>query len=130
MIVALAAALCSTGCSNTDVDNTPTNVDTAPPAVPTQLTGSSWHSQITISWAPNSTDTDFAGFNVYRSTGTRVMSLTETPQGENLYLDVNPTSGYNMYQVTAVDQSGNESAQASIEICLQSEYDTYHPDLP
>lgn len=131
MIVAVAvAALALSGCSSNEADIAPTNVDTAPPAVPTQLAGSSWHSQINLTWSPNTSDTDFAGFNIYRDTGQRMISLTEEPQQENMYLDVTPVSGYNTYQVTAVDLSGNESAQASIEVSLQGDYDTYHPDQP
>jgi len=131
MIVAVAiAALALGGCSSDEADVAPTNVDTAPPAVPTQLAGSSWHAQINLSWAPNTSDTDFAGFNIYRATGNRVIVLTEEPQPDNMYLDVNPSSGYNTYQVTSVDLSGNESAQASIEVCLQPDYDSYHPDQP
>ena len=131
MIIAfIVAALGLAGCSSNEIDKTPTNVDTAPPAVPTQLTGSSWQSQITITWAPNTTDTDFAGFNIYRDTGTRVMSLTNPPLTTNMYRDANPVAGYNTYQVTAVDLSGNESAQATIEVNLQPDYDTYHPDQP
>jgi len=130
-IAALAvAAVLLTGCGGQNVEETPTTVDTAPPSVPTQLTGSSWHSQITISWSPNATDTDFAGFKVYRLSGTRVLDLTEEPQGENMYLDVNPALGYNTYQVASVDLSGNESARASIEVYLDPDYGAYHPDQP
>ena len=94
--------------------------DTTPPAVPTGLTATTVSSSsINLDWADN-TDSDLAGYKVYRST-----TSDFTPGSANFVKQVT-TSAYTdtgltadttyYYKVTAVDTSGNESqpsAQAS-----------------
>jgi len=115
------------GCSSND-SVTPTAIDTAPPAVPTQLMGDSFESQIVIYWAPNTTDTDFAGYMVYRTVNDREVCLTQSPSAQNMYVDTSPRGDYNTYKVTAVDLSGNESAHASIGVQMDSGNHIYHPE--
>jgi hypothetical protein len=94
--------------------------DTTPPAVPAGLTATAVSSSsINLDWADN-TDSDLAGYKVYRSTTSGF-----TPNSANFVKQVT-TSAYTdtgltadttyYYKVTAVDTSGNESqpsAQAS-----------------
>ncbi len=128
MIIACTiAALALVGCSSND-SSTPTAIDTAPPAVPTQLMGDSFDSQVVIYWAPNTTDTDFAGFKVYRTVDDREVSLTDAPMAQNMYVDAHPRGDYNTYRVTALDISGNESAHASIGVQMDDDNHIYHPD--
>ena len=115
------------GCGSDSTTTAPTAIDTQPPAVPSQLAGDSWNSQITIYWAPNTTDTDWAGYNVYRSIGERTVCLTETPLVQNMYVDSMPRNEVNTYLVTSVDASGNESAQASIDVQVEDPGYPYHP---
>jgi aryl-phospho-beta-D-glucosidase BglC (GH1 family) len=98
----------------------PPSGDTTPPAVPTGLTATAVSSSsINLDWADN-TDSDLAGYKVYRSTTSNF-----TPGSANFVKQVT-TSAYTdtgltadttyYYKVTAVDTSGNESqpsAQAS-----------------
>lgn len=90
--------------------------DTTAPATPTGLTATGSESGISLNWDDNAGDTDFAGFNVYRS---------EAADGDFSKLNTSPltTSDYNdpdapvgvisYYQVTAVDLVGNESEVAT-----------------
>ncbi|AEE96314.1 glycoside hydrolase family 9 protein [Mahella australiensis] len=94
--------------------------DTTPPAAPTGLTAAAVSSNsINLDWADN-TDSDLAGYKVYRSTMSGF-----TPGSANFVKQVT-ASAYTdtglaadttyYYKVTAVDTSGNESqpsAQAS-----------------
>jgi hypothetical protein len=128
MIVALALV----GCGSDGSSPSPTAVDTAPPAVPSDLSGDTWQRQVVVNWAPNTTDADLAGYLVYRENGTRLASLTEEPQVQNWYVDAAPVTGENTYRVTAVDYSGNESAWSDVTVDVSgSPYgDEYHPDAP
>ncbi len=128
-LICALALFALAGCSSDSNTSAPTAVDTQPPAVPTQLTGDSIDNQIAIYWAPNTTDTDFAGYNVYRTTMHETVCLTEVPLSQNMYVDTRPRGVVNHYEVTAVDLSGNESAHASINVQLDGGH-TYHPDQP
>jgi predicted phosphodiesterase len=85
-----------------------------PPAAPTALSATAGDAQVTLDWDDN-TETDLAGYNVYRSTSpggyyTKMDSLLPTSG----YLDlavVNGTTYY--YVVTAVDQGNNESSNSN-----------------
>lgn len=130
IIICALALFALAGCSSDSSSSAPTAIDTTPPAVPTQLIGDSIDSQVIVYWAPNTTDTDFAGYNVYRSTSQRTVCLTETPLYQNMYVDNQPRGTTNTYEVTAIDLSGNESAHASIDVQLDEGGHTYHPDQP
>jgi fibronectin type 3 domain-containing protein len=87
--------------------------DTQPPSAPSNLSATSGDGEVTLSWEQVEAD-DLAGYNIYRGTSSldtltsenRVTSVTET-QFEDPSVQ-NQTTYY--YQVTAVDQSANESA--------------------
>ena len=86
--------------------------DTTPPGVPTDVAPSAGNGHVTLSWTAN-TESDIAGYNVYRSTSSPV-SIGTPLNGALLtsptYTDsavVNGTTYY--YAVTAVDTSDNES---------------------
>ncbi len=86
--------------------------DETAPAAPTGLAATSGVGEVALTWDANS-ETDLAGYNVYRSTGT-VTKDTPINGGTLLtspaYTDTTGTPGtaYN-YAVTAVDTSTNES---------------------
>ena len=129
LIIIVALAL--VGCSGDGSSPSPTAVDTAPPAVPSDLSGDTWERQVVVNWAPNTTDADLAGYNVYRENGDRLATLTEQPQVQNWYVDASPATGTNTYRVTAVDYSGNESAYEDVTVEVgNSPYGEYHPDQP
>ena len=84
------------------------------PAAPQGLTADPGNARVSLTWTAN-TETDLAGYNVYRST-TSPVSVTGTPlNGSTLlalpnYLDLGLTNGTQyFYVVTAVDTYGNAS---------------------
>jgi fibronectin type 3 domain-containing protein len=116
-LIALTIVLAAlAGCS--DDSSSPVNVDTAPPAVPTDVTAMPTSSSVDLVWAPNTTDADFVGFKVYRQSNgeTTPVPLVSTPQNITSYSDPTPVPGHNLYLISAVDQTGNESAYASIGV--------------
>lgn len=114
--VGLAAALLLGGCSTADSPTAPTRaaLDTAPPAVPTGLNAAAGRSAVKLSWQPNTTDPDWAGYHVYRLAFGSTWPLTSEPVTETRFLDRAPLAGYATYAVTSVDALGNESAWTQI----------------
>ena len=91
-----------------------TPADIFPPAVPGGLATVAGVSSIEVSWNPD-TETDLRGYYLYRSVDggpfERVGELLATPA----YSDRAIADGkHYRYQVSAVDQSGNESARSPI----------------
>jgi fibronectin type 3 domain-containing protein len=94
--------------------------DTTPPSPPTDLTAVPGDSSVSLSWTAG-TESDLAGYRVYRSTTGTPDPTTDTPLNQNLlstpsYADTTAVNGtaYH-YVVTAVDASGNESAASVVE---------------
>jgi hypothetical protein len=90
------------------------SVDTTPPSVPTGLTPTSGDGSVTLDWTAN-TETDLAGYNVYQSTDnttfTKVNTSLITTNSYSVTGLTNDTTYY--FTVSAVDTSGNESAQST-----------------
>lgn len=94
--------------------------DTTAPAAPTGLTGAGGVSQVALSWTAN-TDSDLAGYNVYRNGAKVNGSLVK---GTN-YTDTGLTNGTSYtYRLTAVDLDGNESAPSAAVIATPGEAQT------
>ena len=93
-------------------------IDITPPAQPTGLTASLTSQAVTLTWNAN-TETDLAGYNVYRSasaTGpfTKLNSALLTTRS---YQDTTaPAVTTSFYQVQAVDQLGNASTPAQLSV--------------
>ena len=88
-------------------------VDLVSPARPYGLLAAPLKNGIALSWEPN-TDSDILGYNVYRRSGnSKVFSrVNSQPVSATTYVDTTALNGYNIYYVTAVDnsQQHNESA--------------------
>lgn len=90
--------------------------DTAPPATPTGVMATRQDPDVRVQWSPNS-EPDLSGYNIYRASSSSGpfaklnSGLIATPQ----YLDTSVPSGVDQvwYQVSAVDNSLNESARSS-----------------
>jgi N-acetylneuraminic acid mutarotase len=99
------------------VDISPSAPDTTPPAAPAGVTATPGDTQVKLSWTANS-ESDLAGYNVYRSTSLPV-PLSAPLNGASLlataaYLDTGLANGTTYhYVVEAVDTSGNK-AQAAV----------------
>lgn len=126
MLAALAALALTAGCgSSTSV---PTAIDTAPPASPTGLSASGAPLGLLLSWEPNTTDADFAGFVVRRNVLGRETTLIDTPTDVTECVDPSPAAGYvNRYEVSSVDESGNESAFAYVLVDLSGNVPELRP---
>jgi hypothetical protein len=125
-ILALAClALTAAGCSSDS--SSPATVDTMPPAVPSNLAGETYLGTVTLSWAPNTTDADFAGFKVDRTCNDVTVQLISQPQNVTSVIDDSPPPGYNVYAVTAVDRNGNESAFTTLGLMVQYQHPPGQP---
>ena len=113
-------SLIAVGCSDDSSPvATPAPVDTAPPAVPANLQVDYASHQALVQWAANTTDADLAGYIVSRESGASTVALIDTPTMINSYTDPNPVNGVSYYHVYAVDESGNQSAVASIQLNVE-----------
>ena len=93
----------------------PLGPDITDPAVPTGLGATAGDAQVSLDWADNS-DSDLAGYNVYRSTtsGGAYTQLNGALVTSSAYLDTTASNGTTYYYVvTAVDTSTNESAASN-----------------
>lgn len=82
-----------------------------PPAAPTGLTATAGDGQVSLDWA-NNTESDIAGYNVYRSTtsGTGYTKVNVGLVSSSAFLDTGRTNGTTYYYVvTAVDTGQLES---------------------
>ncbi len=132
-IILFTCLLILTGCgSDTSSPVSPATtliVDTAPPAIPTSLNVMSYRWWVKIGWDDNTVDSDFAGFNVYRQAFDGSYLVTETPLQESRYIDYYPLSVDCVYAVTAIDETGNESAWAQFPYCPPDDGDPYRENV-
>ena len=121
MLIAAATLVC-TGCSD-DSPVTPTTViDTAPPAVPANLSVDHSYDTATINWDANTVDTDLAGYIVTRERYGVTEVLVSTP--DPYYVDTNALAGSTLYHVYAVDLRGNQSAVATVSLTIVRNHQT------
>ncbi len=113
VMMMVAAAILATGCSDDNPVNLDTAVDTAPPAGPSYVRATMDDSgSAVVTWAPNTVDSDLAGYVVTRENDGDVTVLVASPTLATSIEDV-PPAGVNYYNVYAVDEAGNESAVSS-----------------
>ncbi len=88
--------------------------DVTPPAAPTGLSAGLNGAAVVLDWEDN-TETDLAGYNVYRSTpGGDYLKLNGVLIADSSYVDSGMTTGRTYYYVVkAVDTSWNESAASN-----------------
>ena len=118
LILTLMATLIVTGCSDDAVTVAPPSVDTAPPAAAANLTGrySPSFDVVVLNWAENTVDSDLAGYLVTREHDGQSVDLVSSPLLAQYYQDPSAQNGENIYYVSAIDESGNESAVATISV--------------
>lgn len=113
LVLMCMVGILATGCS----DDNPTSVgqvDTAPPAVPSNLRSTFDYAAgaAVITWAENTVDGDLAGYVVTRENAGVVVAIVPTPQMIQAVEDADVCRGINTYNVYAVDLAGNQSAVA------------------
>ena len=98
--------------------------DTTAPAVPTGLTAAGAGGGNTLTWTANA-EPDLAGYNVYRSTASTgpFAKINAALVVGASYLDTSAPVGVSYYRITAVDASGNESAQTASVSATRPDYD-------
>lgn len=107
---------------NTRSNSVTVNVDTTPPAAPVGLNGDvQTNLSVQLNWETNS-ESDLAGYNVYRDGEL----LTQTLISNTQYTDTALSEGTVSYTVRAVDLAGNESVDSE---SLNIEVDITPPDV-
>jgi hypothetical protein len=126
MICITLISFMAVGCSDDSSPVAQAPVDTAPPAVPANLTVAydADAGSATISWAQNTTDADLAGFIVTRDYYGDVDVLVGTPAMISDFEDSAPLMGVSTYNVYSVDDAGNQSAVASCELVRTGDHQT------
>lgn len=102
-------------------DNAP---DTTPPANVTGLTETNTDTTVNITWT-NPTDSDFNHCNVYRG-GAKIGQSTNGAYADS---GLTQLTSYT-YNVTSVDNVGNESTGSSINVTTSATPDTTPPAVP
>jgi hypothetical protein len=97
-----------------------TPVDTFPPAVPEGLSAVPTPQSIELAWT-RSTETDFRGYNIFRSVDgaafENIASMVEVPNFSDSKIEAGKKY---RYAISAVDLTGNESARsAPVEVTAQ-----------
>jgi len=111
-VVAVAFLFVIASCGS---DSTVTAVDTVPPVAPVGVMIDDGANQVKVSWAANG-EPDLAGYNMY-SSGQEDGPFSKV--NDDLLLcpwcyDSPVTMEITYYMITAVDESGNESAYSDI----------------
>jgi len=118
IIVGLGALLLGLGgCSGGDpVAPNPAAdpVDTAPPAVPTNLAAAFSDGTVKLSWDANTVDADLQGYRIYLLAFDVAQSLVDEPLARTWWAGPMPAVGACSFAVTAVDAQGNESAWQAV----------------
>jgi subtilase family serine protease/Tol biopolymer transport system component/fibronectin type 3 domain-containing protein len=91
--------------------------DITPPAAPIELNAAVNGGQVTLTWTAN-TETDLAGYHIYRVTGEGLSQLNTSPIPDATYIPSGEGDGLAdddyAFQVFAVDAAGNQSRGSNI----------------
>jgi hypothetical protein len=120
------------GCGS-DTANPVAPEDTAPPALPAGLNVeyTPYQQFVTVSWAPNVTDPDLAGYLIYRASYDQApIPLVTVPQASTVFEDTSLAGAGRLltYYVRAVDTRNNVSAAATISVTLEEPVDSSEPN--
>jgi hypothetical protein len=116
ILLTAIVALTGAGCSDDNPVSPTTALDTAPPAVPANLSADYSGNTAVINWDLSTVDTDLAGYIVVREHDGVTDTLVSTPSMISSYQDMSPQTGTNVYHVYAVDHVGNMSAVATVSL--------------
>ncbi len=121
IMVLLALFALATGCSDSN-SASPVSVDTAPPAVPSNLeaTFAPNAGAVNLTWDANTVDADLAGYLVDKTHNGQTSPLFASPIQSAYCADNAPDGGVTVYQVYSVDFSGNESAVATVTVSVMT----------
>ncbi|MFA3783952.1 glucoamylase family protein [Melioribacteraceae bacterium 4301-Me] len=95
--------------------------DTVPPATPQGFKAYSYELHVDLVWKPNS-ENDISAYKIYKWNGTQFLYYTTVPKGKNFLSLFHGSVGIrNMFKISAVDNSGNESALSDSVVTLTHE---------
>ncbi|MCP4662251.1 MAG: hypothetical protein GY856_43165, partial [bacterium] len=110
--------------------------DVTPPAPPRDLAARMEESAVILTWTANE-EPDLQGFNIHRIEGGSPVKINQAAVPGPPFSDTGRPGGDHLYEITAVDASGNESApsnRAGVRVytpALQPpETPTPHPEIP
>ena len=128
LVMMCLVGVLATGCS--DDPTSVGQVDTAPPAVPSNLRSTFDYSvgAAVVSWAENTIAGDLAGYVVTRENAGNVVAIVATPQMIQSVEDADVCWGINTYNVYAVDLAGNQSAVAQAIVTRPLAHGTGNPN--
>jgi hypothetical protein len=118
ILLTAIVALTGAGCSDDNPVSPTTALDTAPPAVPANLSADYSGNGAVINWDLSTVDTDLAGYIVVREHDGVTDTLVSTPSMISSYQDMSPMTGTNVYHVYSVDHVGNMSAVATVSLTI------------
>ena len=124
ILLTAIVALAGTGCSDDNPVTPSSPVDTAPPAVPANLSADYTGDAAVINWDMSTVDTDLAGYIVVRERDGVSDTLVSTPSLISSYQDDSPRPGTSVYHVYAVDLNGNMSAVATVSLTISLGHQT------
>lgn len=115
------------GCSSDSKSTvSPPSEDLTPPAAPVNLSVSQDNDEITVAWSENS-ELDLDGYHVYCSKADGAWELVSSPEQARFNDQVTDEGLVEYsYRVSALDDSGNESAQSAP---VSVEIDSRLPDI-
>lgn len=98
-----------------------TPIDKSPPRQPEMVKAVKKGNLVSVTWK-ESTEKDFAGYNIYRVIGGSKEKINKELIKENSFLDQKiPNERFVSYCVTALDAAGNESEQSRESIVILKE---------
>ncbi len=106
------------GCSSDSKSTvSPPSEDLTPPAAPVDLSVYVEGDQVTVAWRENS-EIDLSGYNVYRGLAGDDYSLVSTADNARFVDQIEDSGLFEFsYRISAVDESGNESAYSASSSC-------------
>ena len=117
-ILLTTLSLLLSGCGSINEPSTKYTNDTTPPSAPSGLTATATSSStVSLGWTASTDSTDFAGYQIYRKTGSGNYTLIATVWNAVGYTDagVAPGTAYT-YEVIAFDAANNLSAASTVSV--------------
>ena len=130
LVLITVVGLAMTGCSDSDTAAVlaPAVIDTAPPAIPTNLDSEFSGGNATLTWSAN-TDLDLAAYVVVREHYGSSEDLASVSKTATSYVDSSPLAGNSAYHVYAVDTSGNQSAVSTTYLSVSVGSGNRNPEI-
>jgi hypothetical protein len=127
LTVASFFVLAVSGCSSDSTSTvSPPSEDLTPPAAPVNLSVSCEDGEVTVAWRENS-EIDFASYQIYRGLAGGDYAFVSSADNARFVDQIDDAGLFEFfYRVSAVDDSGNESAYSASASVV---FDSRLPDI-